>query len=72
MTGLVVDVMHGFKIVGYNVKGESEQSGILYQFSAQVPTQLHYPTLIAGTRTWSTVGIQMYMPGLSTTDVLGF
>ena len=37
-----------------------------------MPSTLQQPSLIVGTRTWSTIGITMYTPGVSTTDVLGY
>jgi hypothetical protein len=40
ITGLSENLMFSFKIVAYNVKGESEQSGVLYRYSCKVPTQL--------------------------------
>ena len=30
------------------------------------------PTVVSNTRTFSTIGIQMFAPGSSTTDVLGY
>lgn len=55
--GLTPNLKYSFKIVGVNVKGESEQSGVLYQYSGALASSLQQPTLIAGTRTWTTVGI---------------
>ena len=54
------------------MKGESQQSEIRFQYTSAVPSGLSSPELIEGTRTESTVGIQMFEPSSSTTDVLGY
>ena len=72
VSDLTPNKLYSFKITSANIKGQSEQSGILYQYAAAVPSSLQQPQLIDGTRTWTSIGIQMFMPGSSTTDILGY
>jgi len=72
LTGLISNKAYSFKIASCNEKGQSEQSGVVYQYSAGIASGLLQPQLIVGTRTQTTIGIQMFAPGESTTDVLGY
>ena len=69
---LTVDTQYALKIVAENEKGESVQSGILYQYSGAVPAVSNAPTIVAGSRTETSVMIDMYEPDASTTTVLGY
>jgi hypothetical protein len=55
-----------------NAKGQSEFSGVQYQYASAISFSLLTPELIEGTRTLTSVGVQMFVPQLSTTDVLGY
>ena len=72
VTSLAQNKQYAFKMTAVNAKGQSEYSAIRYQYAGAIPTLLTAPTLIQGTRTKVSVGIQMYVPGISTTDVLGY
>ena len=44
----------------------------MYQYAGAVASGLLRAELIEGTRTFTTQGVQMFVPGVSTTDVLGY
>lgn len=72
LIGLTADTNYAIKMVAVNVKGESEFTPIIYQYASAVPQALQQPQLVAGTRTTTSVQLQMYVPGVSSTDVLGY
>ena len=72
VSSLTVDTQYSLKIVAENEKGESVQSGIIYQYSGSVPTVNNAPTEITGSRTETSIMIDMYAPDASTTTVLGY
>jgi hypothetical protein len=72
VAGLDPDTQFSFKITAANEKGESERSGIRYQYAGAVSTSLDTPQLVPGTRTLTSVGVEMFVPGVSTTTVLGY
>ena len=69
---LTVDTQYALKIVAENEKGESVQSGILYQYSGAIPAVSNAPTIVAGSRTETSVVVDMHEPDASTTTVLGY
>jgi hypothetical protein len=72
LTGLVDLTQYSFKVTAANQKGESAKSGIRYQYASPVASDLDLPSIVAGTRSITSVSIEMMEPGLSTTTVLGY
>ena len=66
------DAEYALKIVAANEKGESAQSGIIYQYAGAVPTLSQMVTIVSGSRTESSLMVNMAIPDASTTTVLGY
>ena len=72
MSGLAHNSQYSFKVTAANVKGESAFSQTVHQYTSAVPSLLIEPALVPNSRTEDSIGIQMFEPGVSTSDVLGF
>jgi hypothetical protein len=69
---LTPDTQYSLKIVAVNEKGESVQSGIMYQYASAVPTLSQEPVIVGGSRTETSLMVNMAIPDSSTTTVLGY
>ena len=71
LTGLTADSEYNLKLTASNSQGESDFTEVLTQFAAAVPTSLAAPTVVSGSRSATSIGIQWTQPTSSTT-VLGY
>lgn len=69
---LTANQEYTMKIVAVNVRGESERSGIIYQYAGAVASDLTIPEEVPNTRTLSSIGIKFFAPGVSTTPPIGY
>jgi len=72
LTSLTANSLYLIKMVAVNSVGEGDDSDIVNQYSASVPTSLTAPTVVASSRTSSSMGLQWAAPGSSTVDILGY
>ena len=70
--GLAPDSLYKIKMVAENPRGESAFSSSVSQYASAVPSALAPLSVVAGSRTASSLGIRWAAPGVSSTDVLGF